>query len=270
MIGQDYGVEAAEHSLQAKDEAAWWEMLDGWLESKSSPQTRLTYRCAWQRLLRETDKPPWLLERKDLLRWVEGMRQKGDAQSSIRMRLAAVRSFYTALERQGVRNPARGVRVPAGSEAEGLTAAEAEAFLGAIPRNTLNGKRDLALFLCYMGSGRRTSEVCRLQYKQVRLDAGQGWLRWEKGERWRRDRMGQRLQEALTHYLREGGRHDVQAEDYVFTAWLGGESSGRPLALCTVSRLVKKYARQAGLKRDITVSMLRRTRLEEGQKNEPD
>ncbi len=50
-----------------------------------------------------------------------------------------------------------------------LTIDQARAFLHSIPRWTLQGKRDYALFLAYLATGRRNSEIRTLQFKDFEI-----------------------------------------------------------------------------------------------------
>jgi site-specific recombinase XerD len=158
------------------DDEEWAQAFESWLEEKGSDNTRNAYRRAWQRLLGFAQKMPWELQRGDLLRWVDDMQQAGHSHNSIRLRLAAVRSFYRDMELLGLPNPARDVQVKGEGGCKALSEGQAEALLGAIPKNTLNGKRDTALFLCYLTTGGKGSEIRRLKHKQVLSQGERTWL----------------------------------------------------------------------------------------------
>lgn len=247
-------------------ETDWVEVFEVWLEGKASAHTRAAYRSAWKLLLLQAQKMPWELEQDDLLKWVKVMQRQGASNKSIQLRLSAIRSFFAEMERWGENNPASGISMQTDKKNKGLTQAEVDAFLGAIPTNTLNGKRDYALFLCYLTSGRRPGEVKKLKQKQILQDGKRAWLVWGQAEQRRRERMTEGLWQALERYLSECGVHSRGPEDYVFTAWRGGQATGKPLSTTWVCHLVKQYARRAGLSPEITVQTLRQTAAEQRMK----
>jgi site-specific recombinase XerC len=244
-------------------EQDWAQAFETWLDSKASPSTRRIYCRAWQQLVLQTGKMPWELDRVMLQNWVEALQDQGYAMNSIRLWLGAISSFFSQLRSLGVENPTTGLRLRAGERLAGLPQEVVDSFLQAIPTNTLNGKRDYAMFLCYLTSGRGNNQVRSLQYKQIIRQAGRTWLVWLDGDRSRREACSPQLQQALERYLAEWHAADRTAQAYVFTAWTGGRSNGRPLSDSMVCRLAKKYSRQAGLEEDVNTKLLQITAREE-------
>lgn len=245
------------------DDEGWAEAFEAWLEGKASGNTRKAYRKAWQLLATQTGKMPWEIEQEDLLEWVEAMGQEGASPKSIQLRLAAVSSFYRELKPVGIKNPVEGVNIWQRDNGEGLTREEVTAFLGAIQIKTLNGKRDYALCLCYLTSGHRNSEIRLLKHKQIVREGGRTWLIWWKNGRYRRETCPTQVGEALERYLSECEPEKQDKEGYVFTAWPGGKSTGAALRVTSVCRIIKMYAKKAGLKETVTVTTLRNTALRE-------
>lgn len=241
------------------DNDAWVEAFEDWLAGLGSQHTRLIYRQAWGLLLKTTGKLPWEIQRADLQSWLEHMQRKGSSPNSLQLRLSAVRSYYRTLEPLGVANPALGLRLEMQAGLRLLSPSQVEAFLGAIPTHTLNGRRDYALFLCYLSSGRRNSQVRLLQHGQLLRKDERMWLVWRAKGRLQRQLCSQQLMGALDQYLSLCGQADGDPQAYVFTAWPGGRSKGAPLSMSTVCRLVKKYGGQAGLGSDLTLKVLRET-----------
>lgn len=250
-------------------ELAWVNAFENWLGSKPSEHTRKAYSSAWRSLIEQSQVLPWELDRQNILDWLENMQAQGLARKTIQLRLGAVSSFYSSglcaleLPPAGGPNPAGGIPLTGTGTRRALSKEKLDAFLGAIPRDTINGRRDYALFLCYITTGRRTSEVRRMQYKNI-LAAGDRLhphggplLEWGAGKKRRRESCPPQLWQALQAYLGDClGEH--RQEGYLFTAWKGGSSTGKPLAPDTVCKLVKKYARLAGLGSWVTVERLRR------------
>ena len=117
--------------------------------------------------------------------------------------------------------------------------------------------------LCYLTSGRSNSQVRLLKHEQIVRQGERMWLVWRRHGRNRRQICPERLRQAIERYLSVCAAQNSQPQAYLFTAWPGGRSSGAPLSLSTVCKLVKKYARQAGLGSELTVRTLQSTAREE-------
>jgi integrase/recombinase XerC len=246
-----------DHKLGAMDaERAWKEACQAWMRKMPSPHTRLVYQQAWQQLVAHSGVQPWEISREHILDWTEAM-QRSLARVTIRQRLGAVSSFYSHTRASGSPNPAAGIPLPRGSAPLRLSQAERESFLNAIPTHTLNGKRDRALFLCYMTSRRRTSLVRLLRRRNFVRFGREAWLQFGTGESMRLSFCSEPQQQALQLYLDSCGSDRLAPDDYLFSDCRGGKPSGRPLSLATVCHLVKKYARLAGLDPRTTVHTLR-------------
>jgi integrase/recombinase XerD len=264
----------------------WQQAFSLWLASRRSPNTRRAYETAWDSLRQFTQKKPWEIGRADIAAWVEQLISQKLSPETIKLRLAAISSFYTyalntyTLVNSDGRetslhhfNPAAAVSRPAVSpygKSSYLTVEQARAFLRAIPTHTAQGARDYALFLAYLLTGRRNSEIRLLRFNSFEPDGRTVWYRWHgKGKR-RRDVCPQAVWDAVQRFLQLSGRRETIApDDYLFTALSHhGEHlpnvkktpTDGPLSSVMVGRLVKKYARHAGLVPDnITVHTLRHT-----------
>ena len=158
----------------------WSSAFDLWLASHPSPNTRRAYRKAWDLFFAFTSRSPWEISKSDVARWIEYQRAQHLSPETIQQRLAALSSFYTyvtqiytSLTPDGREqplhffNPVKAVPRPRTSpynKARYLNVDQARAFLHAIPRYTLQGMRDYALFLTYLATGRRNSEIRTLRY----------------------------------------------------------------------------------------------------------
>jgi integrase len=251
-------------NLQAdRSKMAWVEAFEDWLDSKTSQNTRLAYSSAWRSLIEHTQKMPWEIERGDLLAWVVEMGLRGFSRKTIQLRLGAISSYYRrGLYKSGIiaQNPASRIAIPAMESRRHLTAEQIETFLQAIPRHTLNGKRDYALFLCYASTGCRNSQVRCLQIKDILIASPidkdphpPAHIRFPSHSVPCATRLWQALQSYLCAWP-----GDPQPESYLFTAWRSGRPSGKPLAMVTLCKLARRYARLAGLGSWVTVECLRR------------
>jgi integrase len=236
-------MDAGTHDVKGPiSEMEWAAAFEQWLESRPSPHTRSAYCQAWRNLIESTQKMPWQLTRLDLLRWAQAMDRQGYARKTIALRLGAISSFYRFGLGPACPNPAWRIPLPVKDARRRLGEDQQEAFLACIPTHTLAGARDYALFLAYITTGARNSQVRCLRYKDLLA----GGLPLPPG-----------LRRALDRYLQACPQR-LKPQDYVFTAWAGGRPSGRPLAAVTVCKLAKKYARLAGLGTWVTVESLRR------------
>ncbi len=160
---------------------AWADAFELWMSSLKSTNTQRAYRKAWDDFLAYSRKSPWMTGRSDVARWVDDMRLRGLSDCTLQQRVAGISSFYryvtteyTVTRADGKEvylfdiNPASGKSLRPHVEPYGkaisLGSAEARALLRAIKRNTLQGMRDYALFLTYLFTGRRNSEIRLLKW----------------------------------------------------------------------------------------------------------
>jgi integrase len=160
-------------------------------------------------------------------------------------------------------NPALTVERPDVGEyarADYLDAAALGRLLRAIPRHSVAGLRDYTLFLGYILTGRRNAEWRALRWGDLRARGVQVFYTWSgKNTEQARHELPPPVWEAMRDYLEAAGRLEgMRGEDYVFTPLsdraarlpnVDGASwdANRPLSGEAVNRLLKKYARRAGL-----------------------
>lgn len=265
-----------------------------WMTELSSSNTRRAYTRAWSDLLRHAGKHPWEITCSDLRDWVDDLSKRpcgkktGYSSATINQYIAAVSSFYRfAIERCPIvtgdgrerplhtgPNPALAVQRPNNTgfrRANYLDADALTAILAVIPRHTVQGLRDLALFLGYILTGRRNTEWRCLRWGDITHHNTAIHHTWNgKGKESQRHELAPPVWDAIRNYLRAAGRlNNIQPGDYVFVplndraAHLPNVPSdewtrSRPLSLGHVNRLLKKYARRAGLDpANVTVHTLR-------------
>lgn len=154
--------------------------------------------------------------------WLAHLYDSGLQTVSVRRKLAALRSFYTWMERNGVavKNVARLVRTP---KAPSLlphvpTAETTNVLIDAVPQTAdettrPHPARDLAIFELLYGCGIRVSELVGLNMQD--LDLSEGWaLIRGKGKKERQVPYGVKAAEALRAYL--GERRPVAGESALF------------------------------------------------------
>ena len=255
----------------------WEQVFDLWLKSRGSDNTRQAYRIAWKQLKVYCGKEPGDLERIDVARWAEALREQQLSPETINQRLAAISSFYTYAKKtiggdgMVIRNPVKAVARPkreAFRKARYLVVEEVRALLRAIPQYTMQGKRDYALFLMYLATGRRNGEIRKLKWSDFETQNGRVWYRWRGKGKQRKDECPGIVWDAIKRFVDARG---IGEDGYVFTplsdnatrlanvskrSW----SKDRPLSACMVGKLLKKYCRLAGLDAErVTVHTLRHT-----------
>lgn len=159
----------------------WAQAYNLWLNSRASHHTRRAYASAWSAFQDHSGKLPWEITRADIARWLDAQRAAGLSASTINQRLAALSSFFnyasqvffdhshtdstSILSGAGgvvegpITNPAQSIprlKSQSFSKSRYLSVEEARALLRAIPRHTIQGLRDYALFLTYLVTGRTT------------------------------------------------------------------------------------------------------------------
>lgn len=194
--------------------------------------------------------------REHILGYLEWLGARLSPRSKAR-RLAAVRSFFKYLEREGKipTNPAARVRFPklGASLPKVLSTSEVDALLATPDPVQPLGQRDKAMLELLYATGLRVSELAELQLQQIHLDAGYLTVHG-KGDKERLVPMGEPAADALKAYLQEG-RSKLLKKGFAREAFLNHH--GHQLTRQGIWKIIKRYAIEAGIKQNITPHMLR-------------
>jgi integrase/recombinase XerD len=200
---------------------------------------------------------PGAVERRHILDFLMAEKERGVGLNSISRRLVAIKVFFAYLQREALldRNITEAMdspklwRILPGV----LSMNEVERLLGAPVGDDVYALRDRALLELLYGSGLRVSEAATLKLEDVHFDAG--YLRcFGKGSKVRVVPFGEKAAQALRRYLAESR-----------TA-LCREKTGREVLLTRLGRgfnrkgiwkMVKRYARQAGIVKPVSPHTLR-------------
>jgi site-specific recombinase XerD len=249
--------------------AHWRKAIELWLASRHSASTRRAYAAALEDILASTGKGPMEIRRADVLDWVNRMRKRGLADSTIKARISGVSSFYRFCMREytlesgdgseiglAKYNPADGESIRPKVELYGkgtyLDVEEAKALITTVigglssknPRTRVRCLRNYALFIGYMLTGRRNSEWRCVRWKDFEFHKGRCILRWAgKGKKDQRLEVPEVVWQAIKSYLQSAGEFPLQGDQYIFVR-LGGDRT-RPLAAEYVRDLLKRYAKKA-------------------------
>jgi len=184
--------------------------------------------------------------------------QSGYKRGTIRIKLAAVRRFFDALQDWGVRldNPAAKVKAKRDLTTQAERIAEKyipdrDAFLNLwkLPdRKSMMGLRDRAILRILCFTGIRVSELCSLDLADIRIsDNPQLLIRGGKGRKRRHIPLGGTELDVLQKWIMARERLTSKNRQALFIT-MDNRSKGQRLGSRGARSIVNKYLRQAGLK----------------------
>jgi len=239
----------------SRDDAAPWERtLYAFLGEKErrsgSRRTVESYaRLLWPFFERAGS--PETIAPAHVLAWAYGIGVSGREPSSatVGARIAALSSFYRFLIRMNVAtgNPCDAVERPrtVQSVARGLNAEEVRRLLAVVP-DTVAGRRDRALLLTFILTGRRRSEVIGLTASDISLEGETAFYSYKgKGGKRGRRELPRPAFEALCATLADAGL-GLAEMDQATSLWQA-EAGTRGLTGSTFYSRFRRYLRLAGL-----------------------
>jgi integrase/recombinase XerC len=237
----------------------WNQAALDWLTNLGSARTRRAYSAAWNALLAYTGKDPATITQSDVLAYRRYLEQERRVtQATINQHLSAISSFYRfAVERElRADNPTEGVKrraVNPYGKATWMKAEEARAFLAAIDRDTVQGKRDYAIMLLLLTTAVRVGVIAALRFGDFRRQGDRVFMSYtNKGGETVESELDPNTVAAIEGYL--ATRRGLTGDSPLITATEDGArtiaSTGhgdveRPLTARTIHRLVTKYANRA-------------------------
>ena len=187
----------------------------------------------------------------DVLAYAHGIGASGRVPSSatIGARIACLSSFYRFTIRMGLltANPCDALERPKGvqSVARGLGADEVRRLLAVVP-DTVAGRRDRALLLLFILSGRRRSEVIGLTAGDISVEGDIAFYRYRgKGGKVGRRELARPAYEALGATLADAGL-SLAEMDPTASLWQAGTGS-RGITGSTFYSRFRRHLRAAGL-----------------------
>jgi integrase/recombinase XerD len=214
--------------------------------------------CAYVEYLRQSGIPN--LEessRNCITGYLLNLKKNGKATSTLSRNLASIRSLYSYLyqEKRIVENPATDLESPKLEKKlpRVLTPDEVDVLLDQPSMNDVSGMRDKAMLEVIYATGIRVSELMSLNVGDIHLDAG--FIRClGKGSKERMIPLGSVAVRHVERYLAESRPKLVRQN---------GESSmfvnqhGNRLTRQGFWKILKKYARTAGINKEITPHTMR-------------
>lgn len=229
------------------------------VERGLSDNTVISYSRDLMRFVVFLDRKEWTplnLDREMLSAYVRRLGKKLSARSVAR-HVSSLRTFFRFLVREGKLevNPARLLESPKQPRKlpGTLSVQEVEQLLSAPKPVSPKGQRDLAMLELLYATGLRVSELVGLRLSNINLEAG--YVRTlGKGSKERVVPMGEKARVALAVYLEEGRTTFFRRTN---SAFLFLNFRGNPLTRQGFWKILKGYAVQAGIRKNITPHRLR-------------
>lgn len=202
-------------------------------------------------------KQPDDISQRDVTDYLSRLASEGMAPPSVARNLAAVRGLHKYLITDGLAesDPTVNIETPRGWKRlpKTLNAVEVEALLKGPDTTTALGLRDKAMLELIYATGLRVSELVGLRLADINLERG-FLVVIGKGSKERVVPMGEAAMAALQHYM-DGGRRALlkgTSSDSLFIS-----SRRRQITRQMFWERIKLYARQAGIRDDISPHTLR-------------
>jgi integrase/recombinase XerD len=194
------------------------------------------------------------ITRKDVLDHVIALKKSGISARSAARHLSAIRRFHAFLRDEGIvpTDPTEGFDTPRQlrSLPHVLSSSEIERLIEAPDTSKSRGVRDAAILELFYACGLRISELVKLPLRDVSLEEGAVRVRG-KGAKVRLVPLGTRAMRCIRAWL------DVRAAGRVFDDALFLGRRGKRMSRAGVYQVVKRYARAAGIDKNVTPHTLR-------------
>ncbi len=230
---------------------------------KTSPNTEMSYRRDLTKMriyLEVTAGSPAVHEvtKENLKKYLAYMERRKYKASTISRSIASMKAFYHYLLKNGkvsedvsacLKAPKVERRVP-----DVLSAEETERLLEGPSGDSDKEIRDSAMLELLYATGIRVSELIRLRLSDINMHMG--YIICREGGKERMIPFGSRAREAVQRYLRKARDRMMtnEAGDVLFV-----NCKGAPMSRQGFWKIVKHYAKKAGITKDITPHTLRHT-----------
>jgi integrase/recombinase XerC len=242
-------------ALTGGDPSAWDQALYAFLVEKGnrsgSRRTVESYsRMLWP-FFADLGKTPNLVKPADVLAWVHSIGKSGRTPSAttVGARIACLSSFYRFLIRMGlmVSNPCNAIERPRATQsiARGYCADEVRRLMAVVP-DTVAGRRDRALLLTFVLTGRRRTEVISLAAGDISIEGETAFYsyRGKGGKRGRRE-LPHPAYKALCATLADAGL-ELGSMHKDASLWQAG-AGARGVTSSTFYSRFRRYLAAAGL-----------------------
>ena len=197
------------------------------------------------------------VEKQHVLAWMISLSRSQLRPKTQLRALVAARQFFRFLRKEKIvkNNPTQDIELPKPIKAlpSFLEVEEVERLLEVQDDKKPKGVRDHAMITVLYATGLRVSELVNLPCEGVDLE--RGFIMTEgKGRKERVVPLGGRASEALTHYMTHARPHYLKdkASEFLFI-----RQGGKPMTRQGFWKLLKQYARLAGITKEISPHKLR-------------
>lgn len=194
----------------------------------------------------------------DITDYLLMLKNEGKSAATVNRKMASIRAFYRLMSKTEAvsENPAADIKVPKISrkEIEYLTIEEVEELLRQ-PEDTIKGLRDKAILETLYATGLRVSELIEANTEDINLRMGFVTCNGEHGKA-RIIPLGRPAKAALEEYIYEDRAKILKNEDPSEKA-LFLNYYGKRLTRQAMWKILREYAKKAGIKKKITPQILR-------------
>ena len=173
--------------------------------------------------------------------------------------LAVVKSFYRYLHREGIVEEDPAISVKLAREPERLprvilTVKEANKIIDKVDTSKALGHRDRTMLEVFYSTGIRRNELRNLRMDHVNLDEGLLYVHEGKGGHSRVTPLTKQAKDYLRSYMRDTRPQLIKEKevDKLFVSY-----RGKPIDQHSTGDIVKKHAKKAGVKKNITCHIWR-------------
>ena len=191
--------------------------------------------------------------RENVLTYKKELISKNFKSSTVALYLSSIRRFFTWLESENLySNITAGIKSPKqdkGHRRDAFSALQLQSIIGAMKHETLQGKRDYAIFCLIASCGLRTVEVMRADVGDMREMSGSTVLYvCGKGRSSKSEfvKLAQPVVDAIREYLRMRAMSGEVSENEPLFASCSRRNNGQRLTTKTVSTVCKSAMRMAG------------------------
>ncbi len=184
------------------------------------------------------------------------MEKENFAASTVSRNIATLKAFFNYLFKQGIvaQDPAERLKAPKiEKKMPGILTVEEVTLLLNQPSGSSNKEiRDKAMLELLYATGIRVSELISLTMDDINMTSG--YIRVNEGSRERIIPFGSVARQSLKNYLKNAraGMIATENEKVLFT-----NCSGQPMSRQGFWKVLKQYAKRAGIEEDITPHTLR-------------
>lgn len=227
---------------------------------KTSNNTELSYR-------RDLEKLERFMEERgihsidevsiaDLEGYVSCLEEKGFKAATISRNIASVRAFYQFMMREGIvaEDISEGIKAPKIEKRipEILTMEEVNRLLEQPKGDSPKEIRDKAMLELLYATGIRVTELITLKLSDLNMQ--KGFILCKDADKERMIPFGKEARKALIRYLEQAREHMIEDPE---SKYLFANCLGQPMSRQGFWKLIKFYAKKAGITADITPHTLR-------------